>query len=68
MSGQEGRKRVTFRAKGKKVPVGDAKAHDVLLCVNMGKTVDDPNRMRAILEGLGSLDMRVVFPVHAALA
>jgi DNA polymerase-3 subunit alpha len=24
----------------------DAKAHDVLLCVNMGKTVDDPNRMR----------------------
>ena len=25
---------------------GDAKAHDVLLCVNMGKTVDDPGRMR----------------------
>ena len=25
---------------------GDAKAHDVLLCVNMGKTVDDPQRMR----------------------
>ncbi len=24
----------------------DAKAHDILLCVNMGKTFDDPNRMR----------------------
>ena len=24
----------------------DAPAHDVLLCINMGKTLDDPNRMR----------------------
>ena len=24
----------------------DAPAHDILLCINTGKTVDDPNRMR----------------------
>ncbi|SIO65643.1 DNA polymerase-3 subunit alpha [Singulisphaera sp. GP187] len=24
----------------------DAKAHDILLCINTGKTVDDPNRMK----------------------
>src|SRR4051794_37910026 len=24
----------------------DAQAHDILLCINTGKTVDDPNRMR----------------------
>ncbi|HEU5118880.1 MAG TPA: DNA polymerase III subunit alpha, partial [Isosphaeraceae bacterium] len=25
---------------------GDASAHDILLCINTGKTFDDPNRMR----------------------
>ena len=46
----------------------DAKAHDVLLCVNMGKTFDDPNRMRFETEEFyirSPAEMYAVMPAHS---
>ena len=46
----------------------DAKAHDVLLCVNMGKTFDDPNRMRFESEEFhvrGPEEMYAAMPAHS---
>lgn len=46
----------------------DAKAHDILLCVNMGKTFDDPNRMRFESEDFHVRtpdEMYAVMPQHA---
>ncbi|MDB5350192.1 MAG: DNA-directed polymerase PolC [Planctomycetota bacterium] len=46
----------------------DAKAHDVLLCVNMGKTFDDPNRMRFESEEFhvrSPEEMYAAMPEHA---
>lgn len=43
----------------------DAKAHDVLLCIQTGKKVDDPNRMRYNTEELyfkSEAEMRKLFP------
>ena len=46
----------------------DAKAHDVLLCVNMGKTFDDPNRMKFDTEDFyirSPEEMYAVMPAHS---
>ena len=44
--------------------LGLKKGEYALATVHRAGNTDDPSRMRAILEGLGSLEMRVVFPVH----
>lgn len=46
----------------------DAKAHDVLLCINTGKTLDDPNRMRFDTEEFfvrSPAEMYEAMPDHA---
>lgn len=43
----------------------DAEAHDILLCIQTGKTVDDPNRMRFEGDGFylkSEEEMRGLFP------
>ncbi len=45
----------------------DAKAHDILLCVNMGKTFDDPKRMKFDTEDFyirSPEEMYAVMPAH----
>jgi UDP-GlcNAc3NAcA epimerase len=44
--------------------LGLKKGEYALATVHRAGNTDDPSRMRAILNGLGSLNIRVVFPVH----
>ena len=44
--------------------LGLEKGTYALATVHRAANTDDPSRMQAILEGLGSLDIRVIFPVH----
>lgn len=48
----------------------EAKAHDILLCIQMGKTVDDPNRMKFDTEEFyvkSPEEMADLFPGHPEL-
>ncbi len=63
--------RVRERAREKSTILTDLELEDgeyVLATVHRAGNTDDPDRLAAILEGLGSTDRPVVFPVHPRTA